>query len=180
MLTGDDVNELKNLLKRRDDWLRVYQKMELEKNREIAARNHLIKDLTTYVRVPLTGYVLQAGSAAGVFADRWMASHAEFEVQPLTQVSGILLRGWRPEKAPPGRVRLTVGAASAESPVAGGSFEVALKLPQTTDKSFRLSIDTEAQGRAVDSTVDSRDLAFLVTEIRAKHPLVQTLTKMLG
>jgi len=180
VLTGDDVNELKNLLKRRDDWLRVYQKMELEKNREIAARNHLIKDLTTYVRVPLTGYVLQAGSAAGVFADRWMASHAEFEVQPLTQVSGILLRGWRPEKAPPGRVRLTVGAASAESPVAGGSFEVALKLPQTTDKSFRLSIDTEAQGRAVDSTVDSRDLAFLVTEIRAKHPLVQTLTKMLG
>jgi hypothetical protein len=180
VLTSEDVKELKDLLKRRDDWLRMYQKMELEKNREIAVRNNLIKDLTTYVRVPLTGYVLQAGSAAGVFADHWMASHAEFEIQPLTQVSGILLRGWRPEKAPPGRVRLTTGSASAESPVGGGSFEVALKLSPAADQSFRLSIDTESQGRAVDSAVDSRDLAFLVTEIRAKHPLVRTLTKMLG
>jgi hypothetical protein len=32
----------------------------------------------------------------------------------------------------------------------------------------------------VDVSVDSRDLVFLVTEVRAKHPLVQTLTKMLG
>jgi len=180
VLTGEDIKELNELLKRRDDWLRMYHKMELEKNREIAVRNNLIKDLTTYVRVPLTGYALQAGSASGVFPDRWMASHAEFEVQPLTQVSGILLRGWRPEKAPPGRVRLTVGAASAETPVAGGSFEVTLKLPQPTEQTFRLNIDTQSQGRAVDSTVDSRDLAFLVTEIRARHPLVQTLTKMLG
>lgn len=180
VLTDQDVTELRDLLKRRDDWLRVYQKMELEKNREIAARNQVIKDLTSFVRVPLTGYVLQAGSAAGVFPDQWMASHAEIEIRPLAKVSGILLRGWRPEKAPPGRVRLTMGSASAESPVAGGGFEVALKLSPAADKSFRLSIDTESQGRAVDSAVDSRDLAFLVSEIRAKHPLVRTLTKMLG
>jgi len=28
--------------------------------------------------------------------------------------------------------------------------------------------------------VDSRDLEFLVSEIRARHPLLNTLTKLLG
>jgi 2-oxoglutarate-Fe(II)-dependent oxygenase superfamily protein len=180
VLTRQDVADINMLLKRRDDWLRMYHKMELEKNRELAVRDSMIKDLTAFVRVPLTGYALQTGSAIGAFADRWMASHAEFDIQPLTQVSGILLRGWRPENAPPGRVRLSVGSASTESPVGGGSFEVALKLSQPADQTFRLNVDTQSQGRAVESNVDSRDLAFLVTEIRARHPLVQTLTKMLG
>jgi 2-oxoglutarate-Fe(II)-dependent oxygenase superfamily protein len=180
VLTGEDISDINMLLKRRDDWLRMYHKMELEKNRELAIRDNMIKDLTMYVRVPLTGYVLQAGSAVGAFPDRWVASHAEFDIQPLTQVSGILLRGWRPDNAPPGRVRLSVGSASAEIPVGGGGFEVALKLSQPAEQDFRLNIDTQSQGRAVDSAVDSRDLAFLVTEIRARHPLVQTLTKMLG
>jgi len=180
LLTTEDMRELNNLLKRRDDWLRMYQKMELEKNREIAVRNNAIRDLTSFVRVPLTGYVLQGGSATGVFADHWMASHAEIEIQPLTQVSAILLRGWRPEKAPPARIRLSASTASAEVPVSSGSFEVTLKLPHPADQPFRLNVDTASEGRAVDPAVDSRDLAFRVSEIRAKHPLVQTLTKMLG
>jgi Rps23 Pro-64 3,4-dihydroxylase Tpa1-like proline 4-hydroxylase len=179
-LTGTDVAEIKNLLKRRDDWLQMYQKMELEKNRELTGKNRAIADLMSYVRVPLTGYVLQTGSAAGVFADGWVSSHAEFDIQPLTQVSGILLRGWRPDNAPAGRIRLTVGSTSTEAPMGAGSFEVTLKLAQPAETAFRLKIDAECPGRTVDLSVDSRDLVFLVSEIRAKHPLVQTLTKMLG
>ena len=179
-LTAEDVKELKDLLKRRDDWLRMYHKMELEKNREIANKSQAIVDLTSSVLVPLTGYAMQSGSAMGVFADHWVASHAEFDVQPLAQVSGILLRGWRPDGAPPGRIRLTAGNAAAEAPMGAGSFEIALKLNQPAEAPFRLRIDAESNGRTVDAAVDSRDLVFLVTEIRAKHPLVQTLTKMLG
>ena len=179
-LSGADVAEIKNLLKRRDDWLRMYQRMELEKNRELADKQAAIAGLMSYVRVPLTGYVLQTGSAAGVFADGWVSSHAEFEIQPLTQVSGVLVRGWRPENAPVGRIRLRVGSASAEAPLNAGGFEVTLKLPQPAESTFRVQIDCECPGRTVDAAVDSRDLVFLVTEIRAKHPLVQTLTKMLG
>lgn len=158
----------------------MYQKMELEKNADIAIKNQVILDLRSYVRVPLTGYVLQGGSPAGVFADQWVESHAQVEIQPPTPVSGVLLRGWRPEKAPPGWVRLVVGDAFVESPVAHGTFEVTLKLPQTAKAPFRLHIDMASQGRSVDPAIDSRDLAFRVAEIRAKHPLVQTLTKMLG
>jgi hypothetical protein len=179
-LTGTDVAEIKNLLKRRDDWLRMYQKMELDKNRELADKGRAIADLMSYVRVPLTGYVLQTGSASGVFADGWVSSHAEFDIQPLTQVSGILVRGWRPDNAAAGRIRLSVGSNTFEAPLGNGSFEVTLKLAHPADETFRLKIDAVCPERTVDLSVDSRDLQFLVTEIRAKHPLVQTLTKMLG
>jgi 2OG-Fe(II) oxygenase superfamily len=179
-LSAGDVAEINSLLKRRDDWLRMYQKMELDKNRELADKNRAVADLMSYVRVPLTGYVLQTGSAQGVFADGWVSSHAAFDIQPLTQVAGILLRGWRPDHAPAGRIRLSVGGAVAEAALGAGNFEVTLKLPQPADATFRLKIDAECAGRTVDASVDSRDLVYLVSEIRAKHPLVQTLTKMLG
>jgi hypothetical protein len=179
-LTGEDVAALQGLLKRRDDWLQMYQKMELEKNREIALKNRAVADLMSYVRVPLTGYVLQAGSAEGVFTDGWISSHAAFDIQPLTQVSGILLRGWRPENAPPGRIRLTAGGSTTEAAMGTGSFEISLKLAQPADTPFRLQIDSDCQGPGVAAGVDSRDLVFLIAEIRARHPLVQTLTKMLG
>jgi hypothetical protein len=179
-LSADDVNALKDLLKRRDDWLRMYHKMELEKNADIAVKNQNIVDLRTYVRIPLTGYVIQGASPIGMFSDQWVESHADVEIQPLAPVSGVLLRGWRPDKAPPARVRLAVGDASVESAVGEGNFEISLKLPHPADTPFRLRIDTISQGRAVDPAIDSRDLAFRVAEIRARHPLVQTLTKMLG
>jgi len=179
-LTAEDVKELKELLKRRDHWVQIYQKMELQKNREIADKNRTMADLMSYVRVPLTGYVVQSGSTTGVFAEGWVASHAEFGIQPLARVSGILLRGWRPCNAPPGRVRVRVGNTRAEAPMGGGSFKVRLKLAQPAEAPFRLIIDATSDDRTVDMAVDSRDLVFLVTEIRAKHPLVQTIKKMLG
>jgi hypothetical protein len=180
VLTGEDVEELKKLLVRRDDWIAYYHKMELDKNREITAKNHAVQDLMKRVHAPLTGYVLQAGSAVGIYADGWVASHAEIAIQPLAPVASILLRGWRPEKAPAGRVRVAVGSSAAEVAVAGGSFEISLSLPQAAAETFTLTIDTKSQSRVVDSSVDSRDLEFLVSELRARHPLLNTLTKLLG
>jgi len=179
-LTAEDVEELRKLLVRRDDWIAFYHKMELDKNREIAAKNNAIQDLTSRVHAPLTGYVLQTGSASGIYADGWVASHAEITIQPLAAVASIVLRGWRPEKAPAGRVRLAVGNSAAEVAVAGGSFEISLSLPQAPEEKFVLTIDTKSQSRVVDSGVDARDLEFLVSEIRARHPLLKTLTKLLG
>jgi 2-oxoglutarate-Fe(II)-dependent oxygenase superfamily protein len=179
-LTAEDVEELRKLLVRRDDWIAFYHKMELDKNREIAAKNHAVQDLTSRVHAPLTGYVLQTGSASGIYADGWVASHAEIAIQPLAAVASIVLRGWRPEKAPAGRVRLAVGNNAAEIAVAGGSFEISLSLPKAPEEKFVLTIDTKSQSRVVDSGVDARDLEFLVSEIRARHPLLKTLTKLLG
>ena len=113
-LTAEDVEELRKLLVRRDDWIAFYHKMELDKNREIAAKNNAIQDLTSRVHAPLTGYVLQTGSASGIYADGWVASHAEIAI---TAGGGGEHRSARLAAggAPAGRVRLAVGNNARKS-----------------------------------------------------------------
>ena len=170
-LTGEDVTDLKELLERWDTWIRQFHKMELEKNREIAERE-------SCMRAPLTGYALQHAAPVGVFHDQWVASHAEIRIRPVAPVEGLLLRGWRPESAPAGRMRMAVGTHFTESEVSGGSFEIARDLPGPVREDFAVIIDTLAEGRAVDSAEDVRGLQFLITELRARHPLLHTLQKM--
>jgi len=177
-LTAQDVKDMKELLTRRDMWITQYHKMELEKNREIEARGRAIRDLMSYARAPITGYVLQPVSPMGVFPDQWVASHAEIQIQPHTPVSGLLLRGWRPDDAPAGRIRLSAGGHSVESKVGGGSFEINLELPSAAAEPFLVTIDSTSEGRVVETAEDERDLQFHMSELRARHPILKTLAKM--
>jgi hypothetical protein len=129
--------------------------------------------------VPLTGYVLQRG-AAGIYPDLWASSSASLEIRPLAPVSGLLLRGWRPDTAPPTRLQLSAAGVTVEAPIAGGSFETPIKFPDALTEPFTLSIETEAGARAVDQAVDARDLVFILSELRTQHPLVQAFAKILG
>lgn len=181
ILTAEDEREIRNLLLRRDDWIKSYQRMELDKNRDIAAKNHAIQELMNHIRVPLTGYAVQAGPPTGIYTDDWVSSRAELQIRPLAPVSGIVLRGWRPEGAPKARVSVSVdGGASSETQLTGGSFELTVKLPKPASEPFPVKIVSEADGRFVPESQDNRDLVFMMAELRAQHPAIQTLMKMLG
>src|SRR5215471_13906339 len=80
-LHPEDVQELRSLLIRRDRWIELYQKMELEKNREIAETAAAAARLSAQIRVPLTGYVLQEGSTEGLYGEGWAASHVRIGVK---------------------------------------------------------------------------------------------------
>jgi len=77
VLTASDVEELQSLLSRRDRWIGLYQSMELEKNRQLAAQSRLIEDLKTHVRAPLIGLIQPPAAPAGLSVDGWTASHCE-------------------------------------------------------------------------------------------------------
>ena len=177
-LTAQDADELARLLIRRDNWIELYQKMELDKNREIAERNSLIQNSPNRVRARLTGYATQTGESIGVYADDWVASHAEIGIQPVAAVSGITLRGWRPDDAPQARVRVAVGDSLAEQSIGGGNFSVNVRLPHPVSEPLRVKIDVEAPAKAAKGT-DPRDLAFVLAELRALHPMAQALAMRL-
>jgi hypothetical protein len=176
-LTAQDADELARLLIRRDNWIELYQRMELEKNREIAEKNSLIQN-SNHIRARLTGYVIQFEESIGLYADDWAAPHAEIAIQPVAPVSGLTLRGWRPDDAPEARIRLTIGDSVTEQSIGGGKFEVAVRLPRAMSETFRLKIDVEAPAKASKGT-DSRNLAFVLAELRAQHPVAQTLAMRL-
>ena len=172
-LTGEDVENLQWLLKVRDGWIRVYQRMELAKNQEIAEKSALIQDLRSHAQAPLTGYIQQERPATGLHGDGWVASHAEFEIRALVPVVRMVLRGYRPESAPPGRLRVSMGeGVSAESLVKAGMFEIKLDLPQPVEETFCVTIDFTPEAASAARSADERDLAFVMVELKALHPEV--------
>jgi len=179
-LTQDDVAELKDLLYRRDLWIEEYHKMELQKNAEIDSRNRVIRHLMNLAPVQLTGYAKIAGPISGIFPDHWVTSLAELEIQPLAPVSGIVLYGWRPENAPPGKVRISAGGVAAESNVGGECFEIRLRLPAATSDRLGIKIAAQSDRPLTDAALDERDLQFSLVELRIEHPPSEQIWALLG
>jgi hypothetical protein len=179
-LTGEDMLELSDLLLRRDRWIELYHRMEVDKNAEIANLSQAIRNLWKVVPVPMTGYALPGGELSGIYPDRWVTSVAELEMRPLVPIQGILVRGWRPGDAPKGHVRISVGDVSAEATVGGNFFELPLRLQATSADPIKIKIEAQSDRRLVDASIDGRDLQFTLVEIRAQHPLSPALKALQG
>lgn len=179
-LSADDVLGIRQLLRRRDDWLKAYHQAELNTSGQIASKNSLIHELTGCATPPLTGYVQTGETYSGVFPDRWTTSKAEIEIKPLAPVQGITLRGWRPPDAPRGKVRMSIGESSAEAETGEDQFELRVRLPKPVSQPFTVCIESEFGASLGDPAVDNRDLQFSMIELRAEHPRTPELEALLG
>ncbi|HLH44373.1 MAG TPA: 2OG-Fe(II) oxygenase [Bryobacteraceae bacterium] len=170
VLTGDDIAELRRLLIRRDGWIELYQNMELAKNREIAEISSYLSLLRSRVRAPLTGYVVQEGGAEGVYdAGDWAGSRVRVRIRPIQPVTGLLLRGFRPDWAPDASVGIAVnGILLAQSGIKG-EFEIGAALGEAIRDVFEVEITSDSPAGWAASRGDDRDLAFLWTELRVVH-----------
>ena len=188
-LRRDEVDEIKQLLTNRDNYIKFYQDLELKfsgerdvsvsyiqdleltLSRERAESARYIRELMGSMQLPLTGYLLQkTGSAEGIYADGWAASHLKVTATPLTKVKSLKIRGWIPESRAPGmRLRATIDGVPAGEvePRPGRKFKWKLKLPSKLAKEFTLAIDAVGLEKAPGS--DDRDLAYVLIEIRAQH-----------
>jgi hypothetical protein len=170
-LSEEDVAELQSLLIRRDQWIELYQGMELKKNRELAQLSRHIVHLGSQARAPLTGYVSQEGPATGLYGDGWVASRVRLQIRPLMPVAEIVLRGYRPESAPAGSVEVsTNGVLIGRLSVVKGKFEIAGRLRKPAEVPFWIEMTCDAEGSWAEKDGDGRDLAFILTELRARHP----------
>lgn len=167
VLTAEDVVELRRLLTRRDQWIELYQKMELRKNAEIAESSAYCDLLASRTRVPLTGYAVVQAASEGLLGDEWASSKVRLRIQTLQPATALLVRGYRPESAPATSLRVRIdGHAAAESPI-NGSFE--LEVP-VNKESFELELLTDSHPGWAKDSGDDRDLAFILTELRMVHP----------
>lgn len=166
-LTDADEKDLRFQVDRRDKWIEKYQRMELDNGRELQRKTAYIHELLARVRAPITGYALQEGVSTGLYADGWAAGKARFSVRPLQHVTGIHMRGWRPddaEKAAEIALRVNESRVAATM-VGGGSFEIRVALDQTLETPFLIEIDCPE----LKVPGDDRSLAFVLIEIRMEH-----------
>jgi hypothetical protein len=169
-LSGADVHELQVLLHRRDEWIKVYQEMELQKSREFTATNAYLRNLLTRPSIPLTGYVLHEGAQEGLYGDGWASSNVSLRLKALMPVTRIVLRGFRPAMAPPAKMTISINGAPVVQQPISESFEVSAPLPKNTPETFQLEISCDGPRHWAESNGDDRDLAYLLTEVRAIHP----------
>jgi Rps23 Pro-64 3,4-dihydroxylase Tpa1-like proline 4-hydroxylase len=168
-LTDDDVHELKRLLVRRDQWIELYQNMELRKNAEIAESSAYVDLLTKRTRVPLTGYLLQQGDNSGLFGDEWASSHVKLRLQTLEPLTSLKLRAYRPPHAPPARLRVSINGTVAAETLATEYFELEIPAAHAASDTFDLQILCDSQAGWAAQSGDDRDLAYVMIELRGIH-----------
>lgn len=167
-LTAEDVDELRTLVIRRDRWIELYQNMELQKSREIADASAALSSLREQIPTPLTGYVLQTGPAEGLYGDGWASSRVRIEVKPVKPVSRFLLRGFRPNWAPPAHASIRINGAELTREAIQSEFELSA-VPRSSSETMRIEIVSDSPPGWGTSKGDDRDLAFLFKELRAEH-----------
>jgi len=178
-LTADDAFELKSLLVRRDRWIELYQRMEIDKTRTIEQLGKYVRLLQGNIRLPIAGYVIQEGATTGAYGDGWIASAMKVRLKPVLPVSGLTIHAFRPEEAGPGQIRILIdGAEVANSPVEQGSSEVTAQFTRGKDASFTLEVLFEAQQKW-SPPGDDRDLALMMIEMRMEHPEAEQTKKRL-
>jgi hypothetical protein len=168
-LTAEDVPDLQRLLIRRDGWIELYQKMELDNNRTIEELHGYVRSLRTGTRLPLTGYVLQHGASEGLYSDLWATPSVKVRISPLEPVTELMLRGIRPEGSLGAIAKILInGEERGRGEVGVGPFDITARLPAKLTEPFDVEILLDSPcARAPE---DLRDLAFLMIELRARHP----------
>jgi hypothetical protein len=166
-LSAEDVMELQRLLLRRDRWIEFYQKAELEKSRDNIVLVERIKTLEQASAVPITGYMLLDGPTTGLYDDNWASSKVTLRLRPIDPVKRLVLRGFRPESAPPSTARISIDGALVAHQAIEQSFEVPIHV--TKADAFTIDIECEGPRDWALAAGDDRDLAFIFTELRALH-----------
>jgi hypothetical protein len=169
VLTEDECQQLRHAADRRDKWIESYQNLELAKSRQVEQHAAYVREILSHARAPLTGYAMQEGTTEGLYGDGWAHPDVRLQIRPLQPVTGLRLRGWRPEYANTDAqvtVRLN-GQVAAQATVGRGVFEISLsgaEFPVT--ESFHIQIECQPR---LEPEGDTRDLAFVIMELRAEH-----------
>jgi len=169
ILTVDDCQRVRHAVDRRDKWIETYQKIELRMSGQVEQHAAYRREILSHLRAPLTGYVMQEGTADGLYADGWVQPKVSLRIRPLRPVTGLRLRGWRPDSASPQAeliVRLN-GRLVAQAALRPGVFELDLSgLEFSIADTVQIDIQCD---RTSCAEGDDRELAFVLTELRAEH-----------
>jgi hypothetical protein len=166
-LTEFDERDLLFQVDRRDKWIEKYQQMEVDKGREIQQKTAYILDILSRVRAPITGYALQEGPSRGLYADGWVSATVQVTIRPLKPVTGLSIRGWRPDYAGSAEITIKVNDKSAgTSRVDQGLCEISVTPDEPLETAFVLEIECQPGFQAPG---DDRFLGFVLIEVRAEH-----------
>src|SRR5262249_55767496 len=134
-----------------------------------------LKTVEQSLRVPLTGYALQEGSATGFWHDGWIGSTFDVNIRVEEAIHSLIVRGYIPEGAAQEKqVSLLVnGETVAQQKASPGFFSAEARVEKNAGERFQLGIRSTPAGGGIGG--DQRDLAILLQEIRVLHGSEKTV-----
>jgi hypothetical protein len=90
--------------------------------------------------------------------------------QALLPVTGVLLRGFRPEEAGATNLKVLVDGAPVAERAVSGYFELPIPVSKAAEEKFELRFESDSKPGWGAASGDDRDLAFILMELRAQHP----------
>jgi len=175
VLSGEDVQELRDAYCRRDGQIEMYQKMEERLGRELEGLRHYLHEVIAAIRAPVVGYAQQIGSNAGLFHDGWVAREVSLQLRAQKAVTGVTVKGFVPENFPSiaraFAVEIDDKAFEFSLGPDGGSFEFSCPAEVAEGEIFRLAIrcSSDFNASAAGKGVDQRDLAYGLRAIELSH-----------
>jgi hypothetical protein len=179
-LAQADIDEIRGLLRRRDQWIQHYQASEIRASAEAGALRERIGALDGRIvalegmwRVPALGWALQEGAASGFYHDGWVDGRATVSYRAARPLSRVCIDGWLPDYFLNGNtIVLRVAGRTASARVQPGLFTLAAPLAAREGDAFELTIEAEltSSGKRRGDNADERNVAFIMREIAFEAP----------
>lgn len=161
--------ELETLVKKRDDFIALYQRLEMQHNDEVERLEGRIKQWAASTFVPIAGPVAFERATSGFEADGWMLTKGQVKIRALEPLSAITVSGWLQGKDVEVVVKVTAGASSAEATVPRGeSFELRVDVEVASDALQDVAIevsDAYVPSEQEDGSTDVRALGCWISRI---------------
>ncbi len=171
VLSAEDVQELQWLVRKRDMFLELHQRKELERSAAFQRLQEYHGTVLQSVRMPLQGYVVQRAAASGFHHDGWVTSLCRVSLRAERAVQRVRLEGFVPEDlTDPTRITLTAGDVEVtvehEAP---GRFEIELPLTLDAGASTTLTLRSSQTVPVDADSPDQRERSFLLRSIVFEH-----------
>ena len=146
LLSNEDVRAITHLVRRRDQFIELYQKLELELNSQIQGLTHLLKEIQHTLKCETLGYVSQIGLAEGYSPDKWINGSFRATFSPVRIVDRCEIHVLLPvTNAREGKIAITIGPNPTKESIipVGRPVVISIDLEVSLDSPFTLEITGE-------------------------------------
>lgn len=143
LLTKDDEQKISHCIRRRDQHIFMYQKLELELSSQIQGLTHHLKEIQSSLKCETLGYVKQVGLAEGYSPDHWINGAFKATFSPVRTVERCEIRALLPVKTErEGRISIKIGSHAVKESIlpVGTPVVISIDLEVPLDSPFTVEI----------------------------------------
>lgn len=168
-ISQDVFDEVKYLVFKRDELLRLHQQHEIEASNQFDTLAGNYKHIASKLRVPVLGWAKQSGEVFGYHHDDWLEKEFSANFTAQRYISSVTIRVWVPDHAKlPMELVFTVnGIKKTEKAESSGINEISIgvEIPEGEVINVLLLTSTSISGLEAGLNEDARELSVVLNSL---------------